>query len=129
VIEVALLTVKLVAGKPPKLTSVAPSKFAPVMVTVVPPEVGPEAGLTDVTIGEPAWTIAAPVEVRATRVLPFGEITSCPNPDSPAGRGSDAHDRNRVVFSSWIEVPERVKPTVPVWLRAIPPPPLATLPN
>lgn len=46
VIEVALLTIKLVAAAPPKRTAVAPAKPAPAMVTVVPPAVGPDAGET-----------------------------------------------------------------------------------
>ena len=36
---------------PPKLTALAPVKSVPVMVTTVPPAVGPEAGLTPVTVG------------------------------------------------------------------------------
>jgi hypothetical protein len=41
VIEVAELTVKLVALLEPKLTDVAPSRLEPVMVTAVPPAAGP----------------------------------------------------------------------------------------
>src|SRR5581483_1924150 len=48
---VALLTVKLEAACVPKLTAVAPVRFVPVMVTVVPPPSGPEAGLTALTVG------------------------------------------------------------------------------
>ena len=36
---------------PPKLTAVAPLKLVPVMVTTVPPVVGPLLGLTAVTVG------------------------------------------------------------------------------
>ena len=50
-IEVAELTVKLVALVAPNLTAVAPVKFVPVIVTTVPPVVGPEFGLTGVTVG------------------------------------------------------------------------------
>jgi hypothetical protein len=50
-IDVALFTVKLVAGTVPKFTPVAAVKPVPVMVTLVPPVVGPEAGLTPVTVG------------------------------------------------------------------------------
>ena len=49
----ALTTVKLVADAPPNETPVAPVKFAPVMVIDVPPDVGPEPGLTDVIVGGP----------------------------------------------------------------------------
>ena len=51
VICVALLTVKLAAGLPPKLTAVAPVKPVPVTVTLLPPAAPPEAGATDVTLG------------------------------------------------------------------------------
>jgi hypothetical protein len=51
VIDVALLTVKVVAAVAPKSTAVAPVKFVPVMVTDVPPAAGPLLGLTFVTVG------------------------------------------------------------------------------
>lgn len=51
VICVALLTVKLVAAVPPMLTAVAPVKFVPVIVTLVPPVVGPLDGFIVVTVG------------------------------------------------------------------------------
>jgi len=44
VIWVALLTVKLEAAVPPKVTAVAPIKPVPVIITVVPPAIGPAAG-------------------------------------------------------------------------------------
>ena len=50
-IDVALFTVKLVAGVEPKSTAVAPVKLVPVMVTVVPPAAGPLDGLTADTVG------------------------------------------------------------------------------
>ncbi len=50
-IWVALLTVKEPAAVAPKLTAVAPVKFVPVMVTLVPPDGGPVFGLTLVTVG------------------------------------------------------------------------------
>src|SRR5262249_39158482 len=43
--------VKEAAALPPKLTAVAPEKLVPVMVTLVPPDVGPVFGLTLVTVG------------------------------------------------------------------------------
>ena len=51
VIWVADTTVKLVAATVAKATAVAPVKPVPVMVTVVPPATGPEAGLRAVTFG------------------------------------------------------------------------------
>src|SRR5438876_9990354 len=51
-IWVALTTLTPVAGLPPTLTVAGPvSKLVPVMVTAVPPAVGPELGLTAVTVG------------------------------------------------------------------------------
>jgi hypothetical protein len=51
VICVALFTVNVVAPVAPNFTAVAPVKFVPVMVTLVPPAAGPLAGLTLVTVG------------------------------------------------------------------------------
>src|SRR6202047_1656793 len=56
VIEVALTTVTPVAAVPPNVTAVAPVKLVPVMVTDVPPAIGPEFGLTLVTVGAAAST-------------------------------------------------------------------------
>ena len=46
-----MIMVKLVAAVVPNETLVAPVKLEPVMVTVVPPVVGPLAGLMPVTVG------------------------------------------------------------------------------
>ena len=51
VIEVAELTVKLVALVVPNFTAVAPVRFVPVIVTAVPPGAGPDVGEIDVTAG------------------------------------------------------------------------------
>src|SRR5262249_40778302 len=40
-----------VAAAPPNAAEVAPPRFVPVMVTLVPPVVGPVFGLTAVTVG------------------------------------------------------------------------------
>ena len=50
-IDVALFTVNDAAAVAPKLTAVAPVKPVPVIVTEVPPAVGPLVGLTLVTVG------------------------------------------------------------------------------
>ena len=50
-IEVSLVTVTPVAQVPPTLTEVAPVNPVPVMVTLVPPSVGPLLGLIEVTVG------------------------------------------------------------------------------
>ena len=51
VIWVALSTVKLAAGVPPNDTALAPVSPVPVTVTLVPPAVVPDVGLTLVTVG------------------------------------------------------------------------------
>ena len=51
VMLVALLIVKLVAAVEPNLTAVAPVRLVPVIVTDVPPPVGPAVGLICVTVG------------------------------------------------------------------------------
>jgi hypothetical protein len=55
VMVVALTTVTPVAAVPPKVTLVAPVKPVPRMITLVPPAMGPEFGLTEVTVGN--WSI------------------------------------------------------------------------
>ena len=44
-------TEKLVAGVPPKETALALLRFVPVIVTTLPPAVGPELGLSEPTVG------------------------------------------------------------------------------
>jgi hypothetical protein len=51
VMDVAVLFESPVAATAPNFTAVAPVKPVPVMVTELPPEVGPELGLTPVTVG------------------------------------------------------------------------------
>ena len=52
VIEVTEFTVNDDAAVPPNETAVAPVKFVPVIVTLVPPAVEPADGLTPLTFGE-----------------------------------------------------------------------------
>jgi len=40
-----------VPGLPPKVTELAEDRLVPSMVTLVPPAVGPEPGLTEVMVG------------------------------------------------------------------------------
>ena len=54
---VALVTVKPGAVVAPKLTDEAPMKPVPVMVTVVPPVVGPRVGVNEVTTGTGATNL------------------------------------------------------------------------
>jgi hypothetical protein len=64
VIELMELITKDVAGVAPNETPVAPVRFVPVIVTDVPPPVGPLAGLIPVTVGATTWNVnwsAAPI--------------------------------------------------------------------
>ena len=51
VIDVSLTTVRFVAAFVPKSTAVAPVKLVPVIVTNVPPPIGPAVGLIAETVG------------------------------------------------------------------------------
>ena len=51
VTDVLLTTLTLVAEIPPIFTLVVPVRFVPVIVIGVPPPVGPEFGLTELTVG------------------------------------------------------------------------------
>ena len=62
VIEVALLTIKL-AALPPNVTELVPVKLVPVIVTPVPPAVGPEFGLTLLTVGGGVVTVNVAMRV------------------------------------------------------------------
>ena len=59
VISVELSTVKFSAALEPNMTSVAPVRFKPVMVTDAPPPAGPEAGDTPVTTGAASLDVEA----------------------------------------------------------------------
>ena len=50
-IVVALTTLTPVAALPPTVTVAPAAKFVPVIVTAVPPAVGPDAGATPLTAG------------------------------------------------------------------------------
>ena len=66
VIVVELTTLILwYAQVPPNLTTVAPVKPVPVIVTLVPPSVLPVAGVTEVTVGRAAVRAALWVLISA----------------------------------------------------------------
>ena len=69
VIWVELLTVKLVAFVLPNFTALAPRKLEPVMMTLVPPAVGPELGDTEVI---PGTTCSVTPEVATGFVVGVG---------------------------------------------------------
>src|SRR5450830_1086681 len=72
VIWVALLTVNDAALLLPNLTDVAPVRLVPVMVTLVPPVVGPLLGLTLVTVGAGVTWVQEPEPVP----VPLGVVTT-----------------------------------------------------
>ena len=63
VIVVGLTTVKSAAGVAPNRTAVAPVKDEPMIVTVVPPTVGPLLGETPVTTGAVLTVVIAVAEL------------------------------------------------------------------
>src|SRR5437867_157828 len=76
---VALTTLTPVAALPPTATVAVASKFVPVMVMAVPPAVGPEVGVTAVTVGGEAtkvnWSagfaaLDCPLTVTTTSAMP-----------------------------------------------------------
>ena len=68
VTEVAVLAPIVVAAIPLNLTEVTPSRFVPVMATLVP--TGPEVGVNDVIVGA-----AAKVKLVALLAVPLGVVT------------------------------------------------------
>lgn len=83
------LLVKLLLGTEfePKLTDVAPVKFVPLIVTEVPPAVGPDDGDTDVTVGLPAAVQVAENATLPRNRLPVWSIASEDRPgvEAPSG--------------------------------------------
>ena len=77
-ISVSLIKSASVVATAPKATLVAPVKLVPVMVTVVPPAIGPEVGETPVTAGTGAGvpTTTAPPSSLAAQKETVGHETS-----------------------------------------------------
>lgn len=65
-------TVNVVAAVVPKFTAVAPVKSVPVMVTTVPPVVGPVAGDTIVTVGA---DVKMKISAATWGLVPLGVTT------------------------------------------------------
>jgi hypothetical protein len=110
VIDVALVTVNVLAAVPPKLTAVAPVKLVPAIVTEVPPAAGPEDGLTRVTVGGVTYVYRSLVLVA---LVPPGVVTVMSTvPAAPGG----------AVAEIWVElftenvaaVPPKLTPVAPV---------------
>jgi hypothetical protein len=83
VIDVSETTLNVAAGLFPKLTTVAPVKLVPVIVTIVPPAVGPLVGDTLVTVGAATYVNSSAGEIAET---PPGVVTVTSTvPADPAG--------------------------------------------
>ena len=109
-IDVALLTVKLVAAVPPKLTAVAPVKLVPVIVTEVPPAAGPEDGLTRVTVGRRDVCVLV---VGARGARPAGRRHR--DVDGARGAGGRRHGIWLELFTENVAaVPPKLTPVAPV---------------
>jgi hypothetical protein len=80
VISVSDTTFTLVAGALPKSTAVAPLRFVPVIVTEVPPVVGPEDGVTSATAGAGGTNerITMSLEVCPTASQALAEVHDTP---------------------------------------------------
>ena len=74
VMLVAVFEVML-AATPTIVTAVAADKFVPVIVTAVPPAIGPEAGLTDVIVGGPIGVTGFEAAEAAPVPTPFVAVT------------------------------------------------------
>ena len=75
------VSLTIVAALPlPKSTAVAPARFEPVIVTVVPPTTGPADGEMDVTVGAAGATLysSAVKSVNAGRVTPSSARSRTP---------------------------------------------------
>jgi hypothetical protein len=77
------VTVKLVAGVEPNLTAVTPTKFDPLIVTLVPPFVEPLEGLIELTLG--AATYVYRLAAEAADIPPTAANLTLTVPDERAG--------------------------------------------
>ena len=88
VMVVSLATEYVVADIAPKFTADAPVKFVPVMVTEAPPVLGPETGLTSVTVGAGGGTYVK-WSFALVALVPLPVVTVTSTVPDPAG--ADAH--------------------------------------
>ena len=86
VIVVSLVTVKLNTGVTPNITAVAPVKLEPVMVSIVPPTVGPDVGLALVTVGVVGEGFDAVMSTATPPETPAGlwVVVGCTAPETLA---------------------------------------------
>ena len=70
----AAFGLRFVATTPPKRTALAPRRLLPPMVTTVPPAVGPDVGLIDVTTGRSTYAKRSSVDDPHPEDSTTGEI-------------------------------------------------------
>lgn len=105
----------MVAAAPPIVTPVAADKFVPVMVTAVPPAIGPDVGLSPVTVGAAAY-VYPPVRVA----LPPAVVTSTVAvPADPAGVTAVRLLPSAATTTFVAALPPRVTPVAPVRLLPV----------
>jgi hypothetical protein len=111
VILLELLTVYALAAVPPKLTAVAPVNPVPLIVTLVPPAIGSDTGLTLVTEGTYLKTSLEFVAL----VPPPGIVTVTSTAPDPAGEVA-VIDVALVIVNVLAAVPPKLTAVAPVKL-------------
>ena len=84
-IDMLLVTLTLEPAMPPKVTPAPLTKFVPLIVTAVPPEVEPEFGETDVTVGAGAGAVYVKPPVNVPLCPSEFETTTLTLPEECAG--------------------------------------------
>jgi hypothetical protein len=115
VIDVDEFTTNDAAAVLPKLTPVAPVKLVPVMVTLVPPAVVPDVGLTAVTVGAEAlltvkWSADTAGEV------PLGVATMMSTVAAASGGDTAVINVLELTVNEDAGTPPKVTPVAPVKL-------------
>jgi hypothetical protein len=101
----------------PKRTAVAFSKFVPVIVTVVPPDVGPAVGLTPVTVGAATYVNRSADEVAD--VPPAVVTVTSTVPAVPEGLRSTICVAVSLVKLLTMVVPKRTAVALPKFVPVI----------
>jgi hypothetical protein len=107
------ITVKLVAGVPPKLTPVTPVKLLPLIVIVAPPVVFVVPGETELTDGSPFGTANVYRSPELRLELPI-EVTTVIStvPDACAGVTAVICDDEFTEYDAAIEFPNSTAVTL-----------------
>ena len=90
-IVLLLTTVTFVAAAPPKLTVAPATKLVPVMVTELPPVVGPLLGLTPVTVGASTKDGAKDAITTPELIVPSEIVVILTGPGAETGSTLTCH--------------------------------------